>query len=130
MRRKFLFLAVALAMCGVPLTSCSKDDPTPMDVAMKDVAGTEWLGYFDNSSFTMYFYRDGKYDIVDNYGGFAEGTYVQNGKRITFNETHRFGFFFTFSEGDMNTPGIMSVQMTQTSGIKSKKVDFALNVLK
>lgn len=130
MRRKLLLLGAVLAMCGMPLTSCHKDEPTPMDVAMKDVAGTEWLGYFDYTSFTLYFYRDGKYSMVDNYGGFADGTYTQNGKRITFNETKHFGFFFSFSYGEMNTPGIMSIQMSRTSGTKSAKVDFALNVLK
>lgn len=128
MRKKLLFLAVALAMCGTPLTSCQKDEPTPMDLAMKNVAGTEWLGDYNYTGFTLYFYRNGEYDMVDGYGGFAEGTYKQDGNRITFTETHRFGFFYKFSSGTMNTPGIMTIPMS--GGIKNKNVDFVLNVLK
>lgn len=78
MRKKLLFLAVCLAVCGAPLTSCSKDDGRrdPSE-NLKSVDGTEWVATKATINF-----RNGKYTIDCLVPG--GGTYTQNGNYITF----------------------------------------------
>lgn len=126
--RKAIFLGAFLLAVGA-FTSCSKDEPTPMDEALKDVSGTEWLGYYKYDGYTLYFYRNGEFDISNSHSGFASGTYVQNGKHITFTTKTKWAFYYDVKTGDMNTPGIMTIPFYQ-DGRKVSEVDFALNVLK
>lgn len=131
MRKKLLFLAVALAMCGAPLTSCQKDEPTPMDVAKKDVAGTEWLATRYNVAYTMKFKKNGTYTVDASNGEAAEGTYTQSGTHITFRETWSWGGMYDFNEGTITYGGgTMNVPIYYYDGSSAGTLSFTLNVLK
>lgn len=57
MRKKLLFLAVTVAMCGTPLlSSCSKDDEPQQTVQNVSVANTVWRA---DDGTTFKFYADG-----------------------------------------------------------------------
>lgn len=78
MRKKLLFLAAAIAMCGMPFTSCQKDDGRRGPEAnLKSVDGTEWIA----TKATIKF-NNGKYTIDCHIPGW--GTYTQDGNHIVF----------------------------------------------
>ena len=130
-----MFLAVAVAMCGTPLfTSCSKDEPTPMDKVKDNVANTEWIGADRHlGASTLIFKGDGTFVInVDNSAlSCARGTYTQNGTAIQFNVTSKWAFPYDFASGTISYGGsTLTVPMFYYDGSKAYDASFTLNVLK
>ncbi|MBD5226810.1 MAG: hypothetical protein HDS67_01965 [Bacteroidales bacterium] len=135
MRKKLLFLAVTIAICGMPLiTSCSKDEPTPADVAKKDVSGTKWIG-LDNyyAPMTLRFKNDGTFvlDVDNSAGAYARGTYTQDGTAIKFNVTSKWAFWNDFYEGTISYGGAsMDVPIYYYDGSSAGTLNFTLTSLK
>lgn len=79
MRKKLLFLGAALAMCMMPLTSCSKDEDVRRGPGenLKSVDGTKWIARKATLKFS-----NGRYTIDCEIPGW--GTYTQSGNRIAF----------------------------------------------
>lgn len=133
MRKKLMFLAAACALCIMPLSSCSKDEETPMDAAKKNVAGTEWLGYDStHGPMTLTFGNDNSYCIyMDASYAFSEGTYRQDGTRISFNETREWYMPYDYTEGIISYGGgTLTIPMYYYDGEYAMDVKFTLHVLK
>ena len=129
--RKLIFLGAVLAVCMSPLASCSKDEPTPMDKAKENVAGTEWLAVHHRVSYTMKFKNDGTYNIDASNGESGRGTYTQSGTRITFRKTWSWGGMYDFNEGTITYGGgTMNVPVYYYDGASAGTMSFTLNVLK
>lgn len=126
--RKFILIGVALMIMGI-FTACQSDEPTPMDKASENVAGTKWLGYFSRISYELYFYSDGKYEFRTSEGGFQKGMYHQSGTTIQFTKTSEFFFYYSVHAAHINTPGIMTMDWFYYDGSKAGNVKFALDVL-
>lgn len=77
MRKQLLFLAVALAMCGAPLTSCQKDDEPNQSVQDVSVANTMWRG---DDGTTFKFYSNGTFEFSWKWA--EKGEYSQIGNEI------------------------------------------------
>lgn len=126
--RKAIFLGAFLLVAGA-FTSCT-DEPTPMDKAKENVAGTEWLGYMRQVSYTLKFKKDGTYNVEASNGEECKGNYTQNGTRITFNRTWSWGGMYDFSEGTIsNGGGSMNVPVYYYDGTSAGEIKFTLNVL-
>lgn len=126
MRKKLLFLSAAIAMCMMPLSSCSKDDePRGPEANLKSVDGTEWVNAKAKIKFS-----NGKYTIDCRVPG--SGTYTQSGNRVTFN-----GNLIILSGGGVKpTQGVISkygdnmkVTFVTSSGDVSETLDFTYNIL-
>lgn len=113
MRKKLLFLSAAVAMCMMPLSSCSKgDEPRSPEANIKSVDGTEWY----NSKAKIKF-SNGRYTI--NCAVPGSGTYSQNGSHITFsgNLIVIDGGGALLKEGEISKYGsTMTVTYTNSSG--------------
>lgn len=132
MKKKLLFLTFALLLSAIGLSSCSKDDPTPPDLAKENVAGTKWLSYDKSAgSMVLYFGNDGTYLLSFDYGGYSKGTYKQNGTTITFKETSEWESYYDFSKGTISYSGMMlTIPMYYYDGEYAKDFKFTLNTLK
>lgn len=133
MKKKLLFLTLALIASMSVLTSCSKDEETLADKVLTDVSGTEWLGYHKRSgAMTLRFNSDGTYDLnYDTMGGYSIGNYTQYGTSITLSETsglcHWYNFYHvTVSKGGMT----LTIPMYYYDGEYSHDAKFTLNTLK
>lgn len=127
--RKAIFLGAFLLAVGA-FTSCSKDEPTPMDKAKENVAGTEWLGYLRYVSYTLKFKKDGTFNITSSSAPECSGTYTQNGTSIKFNKTWSWGGMYDFSEGTISYGGgSMNVPVYYYDGTSAGTIKFTLNVL-
>lgn len=121
-------------MCGTPLlTSCHKDEPTPMDVAKKDVAGTKWIG-LDNhyAPMTLKFKSDGTFvlDVNNSALSYARGTYTQSGTSIKFNVSSTWAFWYEFQDGTISYGGGTLTVPMYNYGSKVYDASFTLDVLK
>lgn len=90
MKKKLLFLTAALAVCLLPLTSCSKDDEPPVvnkpTESMDKLADSEWSGYeLRLGTMTLTFESDGHFLLWLDKGATNQGSYKQDGKNISFN---------------------------------------------
>lgn len=134
MKRKFLSLAVALAVCMAPLTSCSKDEPTPMDVVKSNVANTEWIGADSHiGASTLTFKGDGTFviDVANSSMSFARGTYTQNGLNIRFDVKNDWYFAYSFRTGVISYGGgTLEIPMYYYDNTYAYTAKFTLNVLK
>lgn len=134
MKKKLLFLSVALALCAMPasvLTSCS-DEPTPMDVAKSDVSGTKWIGLNNYSKpMILKFKKDGTFslDVKDSAGSYAKGEYVQRGTTIEFYVTSTWAFWHEFDRGTIsNGGGTLTVPMYYDDGDLVYEASFVLDI--
>lgn len=126
--KKLLFLTAALAMSMMPLTSCSKDEPTAADKALENIAGTKWTSYDKHiGEMALFFYKDGTY-LLDVSYGFSEGTYKQNGNTIYFTETRKWSTYYTFTDGTISSTGVkLTIPMfDRYDGTYYKDIDFIL----
>lgn len=135
MLKKLLFLTAVLAMSLMPLASCSKDEPTPMDEAKKNVANTVWIGSDNHiGASTLTFNADGTFVIdVDDYKyrPFSKGTYNQDGINITFNVTSKWFFTYDYTAGTISySGGIMEIPMYYYDGEYAYTAKYILKVSK
>lgn len=105
MRKKLLFLTVAIAMCGTPLlSSCSKDDEPTQSAQSVSVANTMWRGD-DNSIYK--FYSDGTCELG---GALQEYHQVGNEVNIVGNlawyNKHLYYTRYAYVKGD-----VMEIEM-------------------
>lgn len=130
--RKTIFLGAFLLAVGA-FTSCSKDEPTPMDKAKENVAGTEWLGWggYYYGDLTLTFKSGGNYRIDSSEGFFSSGTYRQSGTAIQFTQTASKGFGYSYTSGTISYGGgTLSIPMYyEWNGEYAQTIDFTLNVL-
>lgn len=133
MKKKLLFLTLALIASLPVLTSCSKDnEETLADKALKDVRGTEWLGYDKSTgATTIYFYSDGTYLWELPEGAFSEGTFTQSGPNIRFTVKREWYMPYDYAEGTIGTHGMsLTIPLYYYDGEYAKDVKFTLNTLK
>lgn len=122
--KKLLFLSVALAMCMMPLSSCSKDEGRRGPEAnLESVDGTEWI----SKKATMRF-RNGKYTIDCEVPGW--GTYKQYGDHIVFdgNPVVIDASFTTPTNGEISKYGDSMNVLFQNAG-SAQSVTFTYNIL-
>lgn len=108
MRNKLMFLAVALAVCGVPLlSSCQKDDEPTDSVRDVNVANTMWKG--DDGS-VYKFYADGTCELG---GALQEYHQVGNEVNIVGNlawyNKHLYSTRYAYVKGN-----VMDIEMRQS----------------
>lgn len=124
-----MFLTAALAMSMMPLTSCSKDEPTPADKAKENVTGTRWTSYdkrFGISELT--FDADGTF-LWDFDGGFSKGTYKQDGVNIRFNVKSSFFMPYNYTEGTISYGGMsMEIPLYYHDGDYGYTAKFTLDI--
>ena len=126
--RKAIFLGASLLAVGA-FTSCT-DEPTPMDKAKENVAGTEWLGYMRQVGYTMKFKKDGTFTVTATNAEECKGNYTQNGTSIKFKRTWSWGGMYDFTEGTISKGGgSMDVPVYYYDGSSAGTIKFTLNVL-
>lgn len=133
MKKKLLFLTLAILTSMSVLTSCSDDEETVADKAMKDVRGTVWLGYHkSDGAMTLKFNSDGTYRLsYDTMSGYSEGNFTQRGTTITFTETSGRQHWYDFNRGTISAYGMkLTIPMYYYDGEYAHDVDFTLNTLR
>lgn len=103
---KIILVAAVIASLGV-LPSCSSDEPTPMEIAKNDVAGTKWIGYDSHlGPMTMTFTnKSGLYTLESDNFSYSIGSYQQRGAFLTLKQTTYADFFYKVSSATVTNGG-------------------------